>query len=120
MILEVVTELASSGLDFSRGDARELFEARGISGSMLDGYLFSLQRTIPGVEHLSYDTYRLPKEWERYTKHRAKRFTLKRLDVRDADFLIELLRDSVKYDDNLPPGVVELTAKLEADLSVLG
>jgi hypothetical protein len=115
MLLEVVEDLASNGLEFDRGDLRNAFEKRGIQGDLLEGYMFALQRTIPGIEHVDRNLYRLPENWKMATKYRTRRFKLPKLDVLSAIEMKKHLADTVNEEssDTMKEALRTLTADLE-------
>lgn len=118
MLLEVVTNLAKKGLDFERGDARNELEKLGVQGALLDGYLFSLQRTIPGVVHTDRNMYKLPTEWQIATKYRTKRYKLPKLDVLSAKELVSILGKSLNNDSSL--SLKEIHRSLMSEIEALG
>lgn len=115
MLVDVVTEVAKTSLDFQRIDAREILEQFGVPERLLDGYLFSLHRTIPGIVSTGYGTYRLPENWEVATKSRMWRFKVPLLNVLDAQALYGWLATEDELSDNL----TDLRRRLGSELDAL-
>lgn len=84
VLLAVAKELARGGLDYERSDARAAFEKRGIDGDQLDGFLFALQRSVPGVVSTGFGSYRLPENWKDAVRHRMWRFRAPALNILEA------------------------------------
>lgn len=115
VLVEVVTRLAEEGLDFERARAREIMEEVGVKESHLDGFLFSLQRTIPGVENTGYGQYRLPEDWYAATRCRLFRYRPPPIDVLAALRLRDQLEDA-----ELPAELEPLRDHLDAAFAEAG
>lgn len=116
MLAKVIKRLAKEGLEYTRYRAREILEDEGLEGAALDGFLFSLQRTIPGLVNTGFGTYKLPEDWQIASEHRLWRFRPIGLNVLDGRELVAIL----EAQDTLTPGLTKTLMRLRKELESIG
>jgi len=84
VLLAAVRRLAKSGLGFTRAEAAAALVEEGMEGEVLDGMLWALVRSVPGIENVGFGAYTLPVEWEAAVEHRLLKVSLPKLNVLEA------------------------------------
>lgn len=115
VLTKVVESVAEGGLEFQRKDAGDALEELGFTDDLKSGFLFSLQRTVPGIKNIGFGRYRLPEDWDLAVRHRLWKFRPQPLDVLDAIGLHEILDNA----DDLPDGLARLRQRLGVELGLL-